>query len=117
MEKNKIKSVFQWLEASPDSSIFCDGGKTRGRPHHAVLHIQHPRLIPVALKERCLHAKTLAEVIVDHRPQLFVIPKQNNLERRVDTSALSVVALAKVISSSTGCLHTGIGCYLFMLWL
>ena len=73
------------------------------RPHHAVLRIQHPRLIPVPLKKRRLHAKTLAEVVVDHRPQLFVIPKQNNLEQRVDTSAVRVVVvLVKAISSLKG---------------
>lgn len=106
------------LEASPDSGIFCDREKTmRLRPHHAVLRIQHPRLILIALKKRHLHAKTLAEVVVDHRPQLFVIPKQNNLERRADTLAVMVVALVKAISTLKGYLYADVCRYLFMLRL
>lgn len=61
--------------------------QSTGGPHHAVLRVQHPRLPLVALKQRRLHAKTLADIIVNHRPQLFVIPQQNNLEGGADTSA------------------------------
>lgn len=61
--------------------------QSTGGPYHAVLRVQHPGLLLVALKERRLHAKGLADIIVNHRPQLFVIPQQNNLEERADTSA------------------------------
>lgn len=59
-----------------------------GGPHHAILRVQHQCLFLVALKERRLHAKSLADIIVNHRPQLFVIPQQNYLEGRADTSAV-----------------------------
>lgn len=89
---------------------------TRG-PHHAVLRVQHERLLAVALKERNLHAKALAEVVVDHRPQLFVIPKQNHLEQTVDTSTVRVVVLVKASSNLKGYFYTDMCCFLFMLQL
>lgn len=56
------------------------GERPPGDSYHAVLRVQHLGLVPVTFKEGRLHAKALAEIIVDYRPQLLMVPKQNNLE-------------------------------------
>lgn len=48
--------------------------------YHAVLYVQHVGLRVVPLEERPVQPQILQLLILDHRPQLLVVPKENHLE-------------------------------------
>jgi hypothetical protein len=47
---------------------------------HAVLCVQHKGVPVIPFEERPIHPQVSQLLILDHRPQLFVISKQNHLE-------------------------------------
>lgn len=53
-----------------------------GVAHHAVLRVQQVGLPVVPLEEGPVQPQALQLLILDHRPQLLVVPKKNHLEGR-----------------------------------
>lgn len=53
-----------------------------GPAHHAVLRVQHVGVPVVPLEERPVKPQALQLLILNHRPQLLVVPKKNHLEDR-----------------------------------
>lgn len=66
--------------------MHAGGGSGRrhrcGAAHHAVLCVQHVGISVVPLEERPVQPQALQLLILDHRPQLLVVPKKNHLEGR-----------------------------------
>lgn len=58
------------------------GGADARPAHHAVLRVQHVGVSVVPLEERPVQSQALQMLILDHRPQLLVVPKKNHLEDR-----------------------------------
>lgn len=55
-------------------------GQRLGRAYHAVLYVQHVGLRVIPLEERPVQPQILQLLILDHRPQLLVVPEKNHLE-------------------------------------
>lgn len=57
---------------------------------HTVLCIQQDGIPVIPLKERPVHPQISQMFILDHRPQLLVVSKQDHLEAQIDMTLTSL---------------------------